>query len=72
MLLVGGLLLGWLAALLSRTVARRGARRRRTMVAGRLREAIAAVATDQLVEPVREVLARHRETRLALEAAARV
>jgi GTP-binding protein EngB required for normal cell division len=69
LLLVGGLVLGWLGAWLARALARVGARRRRAMVGTRLRGAIAEVATEQLVEPVREVLDRHRETRESLETA---
>ena len=69
LLLVGGLVLGWLGAWLARALARRGARRRRELVGSRLRTAIADVATEQLVVPVREVLDRHRVTRKALETA---
>jgi hypothetical protein len=69
LLLVGGLVLGWLGAWLARALARVGARRRRAMVGTRLRGAIAEVATEQLVEPVRDVLDRHRETRESLETA---
>lgn len=67
LLLVGGVLLGLLAAWLARALARVGARRRQRLVAGRLHTAIADVATDQLVEPVRGVLERHRTTREKLE-----
>jgi len=69
LLLVGGLVLGWLGAWLARALARVGARRRRAMVGTRLRGAIAEVATEQLLEPVREVLDRHRETRESLDTA---
>ena len=69
LLLVAGLLLGLLGAVLARAAARVGARRRRTLVGKRLRIAIADVANDQLVEPVRAVLDRHRDTREQLEAA---
>jgi GTP-binding protein EngB required for normal cell division len=69
LLLVGGLVLGWLGAWLARALARRGARRRRELVGSRLRTAIADVATEQLVVPVREVLDRHRVTRENLETA---
>jgi GTP-binding protein EngB required for normal cell division len=71
LLLLGGLVLGLLGAWLARVLARIGARRRRTLVQSRLREAIAEVATNQLVEPVRDVLDRHRETRERLDAARR-
>ena len=69
LLLVAGLLLGLLGAGLARAAARVGARRRRTLVGKRLRIAITDVANDQLVEPVRAVLDRHRDTREQLEAA---
>jgi GTP-binding protein EngB required for normal cell division len=69
LLLVAGLLLGLLGAGLARAAARVGARRRRTLVGRRLRIAITDVANDQLVEPVRAVLDRHRDTREQLEAA---
>lgn len=69
LLLVAGLLLGLLVAWLSRVLARVGARRRRRVVADRLHDAVAAVATDQLVEPVGAVLQRHRTTRSRLDAA---
>jgi len=69
LLLVGGLVLGWLGAWLARVLARVGARRRRELVGSRLRTAIADVATDQLVVPVRDVLDRHRETRESLDTA---
>jgi GTP-binding protein EngB required for normal cell division len=69
LLLVAGLLLGLLWAGLARAAARVGARRRRTLVGRRLRIAITDVANDQLVEPVRAVLDRHRDTRQQLEAA---
>ena len=69
LMLVGGLLAGLLGAGLARAAARVGARRRRTLVGKRLRIAIADVANDQLVEPVRTVLDRHRDTREHLEAA---
>ena len=69
LLLVGGLVLGWLGAWLARVLARVGARRRRERAPRRLRTAIADVATDQLVVPVREVLDRHRETRESLDTA---
>ncbi len=71
LLLVGGLVLGGLGAWLARVLARVGARRRRELVGTRLRTAIADVATDQLVVPVREVLDRHRETRESLDTARR-
>ena len=69
LLFAGGLLFGFLFSLVARPIGRFGARRRRALVAGRLRESVAQVARDRLVAPVREVLDRHRMTREHLEAA---
>lgn len=71
LLFVGGLLLGIGLAAASRAAARRGAVRRRQLVAGRLDEAIERVADERLVAPVREVLDRHRAARTSLERAVR-
>jgi GTP-binding protein EngB required for normal cell division len=71
LLLLVGVLLGLLGAWVARVLGRVGARHRRAVVGKRLRSAISDVATDQLVEPVRSVLDRHRETRERLEAARR-
>ncbi len=71
LLLLAGVLLGLLGAWVARVLGRVGARHRRAVVGKRLRSAIGDVATEQLVEPVRSVLARHRETRERLEAARR-
>ncbi|CCH73330.1 putative ABC transporter (fragment) [Nostocoides australiense Ben110] len=69
-LLVGGLLLGWLLALLSRWFAGIGARRRAAGTGKRLDVAIGEVADRVIVAPVSDVLARHRQTRIQLETAA--
>ncbi|WP_083542118.1 GTPase [Kribbia dieselivorans] len=69
-LLAGGLLLGGLLALLAKPLASAGARRRTAQVAADLRERISGVAQNELVAPVADVLARHRETREHLQAAA--
>ena len=69
LLLVGGLLLGWLVALVSRSFARTGARRRAELINRRLRDAVAGVAAERIVAPVREVLRRHRATREQLDRA---
>ena len=53
LLLLAGLVLGLLGAWVARILGRAGARHRRAVVGKRLRSAIADVATDQLVEPVR-------------------
>ncbi|WP_295700941.1 GTPase [Lapillicoccus sp.] len=71
LLLVAGLLLGVGLAALSRAATRRGAVRRRNLIAGRLDEAIGVVADERLVAPVRAVLERHRDVRTSLEQAVR-
>jgi hypothetical protein len=68
-LLAGGLLLGFLAALVTRSAGIVGARYRARLVDKRLREAIRAVAAERVVAPVTEVLDRHRRTRELLERA---
>ncbi|MFM6848222.1 MAG: GTPase [Terrabacter sp.] len=69
-MLVAGVLLGLGLGVLSRFWARVGARRRRAVVGKRLSESVAAVADEHILVPVDEVLARHRETREHLDAAA--
>lgn len=69
LLLAGGLLLGWLLALVCRSFARTGARRRAALIRGRLRAAVAEVASERIVAPVREVLRRHAATRKHLDRA---
>jgi GTP-binding protein EngB required for normal cell division len=69
LLLVGGLLIGWLLALVSRSFARTGARRRAELIRRRLRDSVAGVAAERIVAPVREVLRRHRATREQLDRA---
>ena len=71
-LLVGGLLAGLLLALVSRWLARIGARRRGRVMDKRLRTSIDGVAQAQVVLPVERVLQRHAATRLALRSAADV
>ncbi len=71
LLLVGGLLLGAVAAALARALGRAGARRHRRAVSRRLRDVIEGVASERLVAPVSAVLERHRRTRERLDAAAR-
>ena len=68
-LLVGGLLLGWLLALLARWFAGIGARRRAAAVDRRLRAAVSGVAEGLILGPVQDVLDRHRTTRTHLDAA---
>lgn len=70
-MIAGGLLLGMLLGALSRWWARVGARHRRSVIAGRLRSAVGEVVERDVIAPVGEVLARHRETReLLVEAGA--
>ena len=61
-----------LLALLSRALARVGARRRGRAADRRLRNSIDAVAREEIVLPVERVLERHGATRLALSRAATV
>ncbi|MEI2777647.1 MAG: GTPase [Tetrasphaera sp.] len=68
-LLAGGLLLGWLLALLSRWLAGVGARRHARRAERRLHAAIEQVVAAVILDPVRAVLARHRATRERLDAA---
>lgn len=69
LLLVGGVLLGWLVALVAGRAVRRRAERLRRDLRERLREAVAVVAREQLLDAVADVLDRHRETRESLAAA---
>ena len=69
LLLAGGLLFGLLLSLLTRAMGRAGGRRRKVLVAARLRESVSQVARDRLVAPVQQVLDRHRATREHLETA---
>ncbi|HEV7172592.1 GTPase [Pedococcus sp.] len=69
LMVVGGLVLGLVLSTVSRQLARRGARRRGERIRQRLLGAVAGVAGERIVEPVRVVLARHRDTRRALDRA---
>ncbi|HEX7536083.1 MAG TPA: dynamin family protein [Dermatophilaceae bacterium] len=69
LLFLGGLLAGFLVSLLTGAMGRVGARRRKALVAGRLRESVEEVARDLLVAPVQEILDRHRMTRQHLDLA---
>ncbi len=66
LLLLGGLAAGLLIAVLGRPLAAAAARRRRRHVEGRLREAVAGVAHEHVLDPVAQVLTDHRTTREAL------
>ncbi len=59
LLLVGGLLAGLLVALVARPVVRAGARRRARSAGRGLHEAVAVVAGEELLDPVRQVRADH-------------
>ena len=69
LLIAVGLLLGIAIAGLARWWASIGARRRRAVIAGRLRTSIAATVEERIVTPVTEVLDRHRRTREGLDRA---
>jgi hypothetical protein len=69
LMLVGGLAIGLGLASLSRTLARSAAQRRGEWVREQLLAAISAVAVARITNPVREVLTRHRATRVALDRA---
>lgn len=66
----GGVLVGVITALLSRWLSGIGARRRATAVERRLHSAIDKVAQQEVIAPVREVLATHRTVRENLAHAA--
>ena len=70
-MLLGGLVLGLLLSAVSRPLARLGARRRRAVIARRLRDSVGAVARELIVAPVQAVLDRHRATRERLDARGR-
>jgi len=70
-LLLGGLLAGLLLALLARLLALVGARRRRRRAEARLRRAVADVAEDLVLSPVREELAAYALLRGAVAELAR-
>src|SRR6266508_2865160 len=69
LLLLGGAVAGILIAILVRPLVRMAARRVRVRAERRLRSAIAAVAQDLVVTPVRQVLDGYAEARAALGAA---
>jgi GTP-binding protein EngB required for normal cell division len=70
LMLLGGLVLGLVLSALARPLARIGARRRRRVIARRLRDSVGVVARDLVVAPVQAVLDRHRRTRERLDTAA--
>jgi energy-coupling factor transporter ATP-binding protein EcfA2 len=70
-LLFGGLLFGWVLALLARLFVRLAARRARRRAAARLHRAVERVAEDLILTPVRTVLTAYADARAALRAARR-
>jgi GTPase Era involved in 16S rRNA processing len=66
LLLVVGLFAGAVLAALTAWALTVGAARRRLSAQGRLRAAVESVVYEQVVVPIRVVLAQHRATRLAL------
>lgn len=71
LLLVIGVVAGIALALVSRWLAERGARARADAVERRLRKAVAAVASAEIIGPVETVLRDHGATRRHLDDAAR-
>jgi GTP-binding protein EngB required for normal cell division len=67
-LLIGGVLAGLLLALLARSLAVLGARRRRARAEARLRESVAEVAETLVLDPVRAELAAYSALRGAMAA----
>nr|MDT0661883.1 GTPase [Micromonospora sp. DSM 115978] len=70
LLLLAGLLLGFLIGLLVKPVISVGARRARDRVAKRLRAAVAEIGNDHVVAPVHAVLSAYAQARAALSRAA--
>ena len=68
LLLLGGLALGMLLWLLLKPIVNWGARRARRRAEQRLRAAVAEVAREYVVAPVREVLNAYAQAREALTA----
>ncbi len=69
LLLLGGLLAGVLLAGLARYLATIGGPRRARVMERRLQDSIEDAATETVVSPIQEVLARHRRTRELLDEA---
>lgn len=69
LLLVLGLLVGFLLGVVATWWGRLGARRRRALVAKRLRISIAEVTDARILAPIDDVLTRHGETRAHLDEA---
>jgi hypothetical protein len=69
-LLLGGLLFGWLLAILARLVVRAAARQTRRRAVVRLRKAVDRVAQDMILAPIEAVRTAYREAQAALKRAA--
>jgi predicted GTPase len=68
-MLGGGLVLGLVLGVLARWWSRAGARRRRGLIARRLRTSVAEVTDARVLVPIGEVLGRHGQTRRHLDEA---
>lgn len=68
-LLLGGLLFGWLLAVVARICVRVAARRARRRATARLRRAVDQVAQNLVIEPIQAVRTAYRDARAALKAA---
>jgi GTP-binding protein EngB required for normal cell division len=68
-MLLGGLGLGLVLGALARWWSKAGARRRRVLIARRLRTSVAEVTDARVLAPIGEVLGRHGETRRHLDEA---
>lgn len=68
-LLLGGLLVGWLLALIARMFVRLAARRARRRAVARLRKAVDRVAQDLVLAPIEAVRAAYREAQTLLKRA---
>ncbi|HEU5143568.1 MAG TPA: GTPase [Dermatophilaceae bacterium] len=68
-MLVGGLVLGLVLGLLARWWSKAGARRRKVLIARRLRTSVAEVTDARVLAPIAEVLGRHAQTRRHLDEA---
>ena len=69
LLLVGGLLAGLLLAALARWLGRVGGRQRGRTIRRRLRESVAGVADERVIESVHQVLDEHARTRTGIRRA---
>jgi hypothetical protein len=68
-LLLGGLLFGWLLAIVARIFVRLAARRTRRRATVRLRRAVDKVAQDLVLAPIEAVRTAYRDAKAALKQA---